>query len=221
MQKQYKPLLFRVLLYAAGITILAFGTILSTRTGLGVSCITSAPAAISAALGWNLSVIVFLIYAGMIAAQFLIKKKEQRTWRDLLQFPVALLFSIYLEWFGRLIQVRFDHLWQNLTLMGCAIVLIGIGVCLMVNMEIVPNPPDGLAHTISKVTGKDMGLIKNIVDTTCVAVAVAVDLLSAGTIATVGIGTVCSMILVGRVIYVTNRLFKEKMRHFAGMQAEM
>ena len=219
MKKQHQNWILRLLIYVAGITILALGTILSTRTGLGVACITSAPTAISNVFGWNLSVVVFALYALMIVAQFIIKRKEQRAWRDLLQFPVAILFSVYLEWFGQLVHVQFDRLWQNLLMMVFAVFLIGLGVCLMVNMDIVPNPPDGLVHTISKALRKDMGLIKNITDTTFVAISAITDLLGRGRIVTVGVGTVYTMIFVGRTIYVINRFFKTKMRHAVGLDA--
>ena len=209
--------IWRGLIYLVGLTILAVGTTFSTKTGLGVSCVTSAPYAISQVLGWNLSTMVFLIYAAMIVAQFIIKGKN-RAWRDLLQFPVSIVFSALLEWSGSLIAVHFEHLWQNLLLMAAGVALVGVGISMMVGMKIVPNPPDGLAHTVSEATGKDMGLIKNILDTTCVVIAVTADLLGSGKITTVGLGTVYSMIFIGRTIAVFNRFFKVKMLRLAGLE---
>ena len=45
--------IWRGLIYLVGLTILAIGTTFSTKTGLGVSCVTSAPYAISQGRGWN------------------------------------------------------------------------------------------------------------------------------------------------------------------------
>ena len=86
-----------------------------------------------------------------------------------------------------------------------------------VNMEISPNPPDGLVYAISEKTKKDMGLIKNILDISFVATAALIDLISSGKVTTVGIGTVYSMIFLGRTIYVVNRFFKKKMRALGGL----
>ena len=128
------------------------------------------------------------------------------------------MFSALLEWSGSLITVHFEHLWQNLLLMAAGVALVGVGISMMVGMKIVPNPPDGLAHTVSEATGKDMGLIKNILDTTCVVIAVAADLLGSGRVTTVGVGTVYSMIFIGRTIAVFNRFFKGKMLRLAGLE---
>ena len=207
----------RLAIYLCGLGLLAFGTTLSTRTGLGVACITSAPAALSAATGWNLSVLVFLMYSVMITAQFLIKGKN-RAWTDLLQLPVNMAFSLFLEWFGTLFTFHFEALWQNLLLMAVSPVILGTGVCLMVNMKMPPNPPDGLVYTVSEVYGKDMGLVKNLLDSTCVAIALAVDLIGSGRITTVGVGTVFSMIFIGRTVALFNRLFRVKIQTLAGLE---
>lgn len=218
MVRTKKQQVIRIVIYLLAITMLGFGTILITRADLGIPCITSVPAAISKVTGGNLSVMVFAIYVCMIGAQFIMKGKD-RSVRDFLQLAVSVIFSFYLELFERLVQVHFDQLWQNALMLMFGVFIIGVGVCMMVNMEISPTPPDGLVYAISKKTGKDMGLIKNILDISFVATAVMIDLISSGKVTTVGIGTVYSMIFLGRTIYVVNRFFKRKMRVLAGMEA--
>ena len=217
MHLKNKKFLWRGDIYAAGLMILSIGITLSTKTGLGVSTVTSVPYAISRAFDLNFSVMTFLIYAFFVAIQFLLKGKNRR-WLDLLQLPVSIAFSAFLQWFGTLIPLQFDALWQNLIMMVFAIVFTGVGISMMVNMELVPNPPDGLTQAISIAIKKDMGFAKNVLDLGCVAVALAVDLLFSKALVSVGIGTILSMIFIGRVVAVFGRRFKEPMRKLAGIE---
>ena len=217
MHLKNKKFLWRGDIYAAGLMILSIGITLSTKTGLGVSTVTSIPYAISRAFDLNFSVMTFLIYAFFVAIQFLLKGKNRR-WLDLLQLPVSIAFSAFLQWFGTLLPLQFDALWQNLIMMVFAIVFTGVGISMMVNMELVPNPPDGLTQAISIAIKKDMGFAKNVLDLGCVAVALTVDLLFSKALVSVGIGTILSMIFIGRVVAVFGRRFKEPMRKLAGIE---
>ena len=217
MHLKNKKFLWRGGIYAAGLMILSIGITLRTKTGLGVSTVTSIPYAISRAFDLNFSVMTFLIYAFFVAIQFLLKGKNRR-WLDLLQLPVSIAGSAFLQWFGTLIPLQFDALWQNLIMMVFAIVFTGVGISMMVNMELVPNPPDGLTQAISIAIKKDMGFAKNVLDLGCVAVALAVDLLFSKALVSVGIGTILSMIFIGRVVAVFGHRFKEPMRKLAGIE---
>ena len=207
---------FRVLIYVAGLIILSTGISLSTKTGLGISTVTAPCYAVSQSFGWNFSLTIFVPYAFMVIAQFIIKGKK-RTWRDLLQFPVSIAFSSFVGCFGFLIPIHFEHLWQNLILMAVGVVLTGVGIAMMVDMQIVPNPPDGLVDAISVAVNKDMGLIKNILDACCVVIALFVDLVFNKALVSVGIGTIFAMIFIGRTVAVFNRFFKVKIQRTAGL----
>lgn len=217
MNSKYKTYFFRGGIYAVGLILLSMGITLSTKTGLGVSSITSVPYAISHAFDLNFSVMTFLIYAFFVAVQFVIKGKNRR-WLDLLQLPVSIAFSGFLQWFGALIPLQFDALWQNMIMMVFAILFTGVGISMMVNMEIVPIPPDGLTQAMSVAMKKDMGFAKNLLDLGCVAVALTVDLMFSKALISVGIGTILSMIFIGRVVAVFGRHFREPMRKLAGFE---
>ena len=214
MKKQWA---WRILFYLIGVNCMALGTTLNSKTGLGLGTVTSTPYAIACWLGMRLSTVVLIFYSLMIGIQFLIKGKH-RLWRDLLQLPTSLLFSAYLELFEKLIPIQFPHLWQNLLMMAAAACITGVGVSITVNMDIAPNPPDGLVYTIGNILERDMGLIKNMLDAICVGAAAVIDLLSCGKLRSVGIGTVWAMIFIGRTVSVFNRFFKDKIRRLAGLQ---
>ena len=128
------------------------------------------------------------------------------------------MFSAFLEWFGTLFDLGFETLWQNLILLTLATVCIGVGAAIMVAMHMVPNPPDGVIYAVHMVTGRDMGLLKNLLDLLCVAIAAAVDLVFTGRLSSVGLGTVVVMVLTGRVVYAFNRLFRRRLRRLAGLE---
>ena len=208
----------RFFIYAVGLMTLAVGVTFSTKAGLGISPITAVPYSVANAFPViPFSVSVFLVYAVMLILQFAIKGKR-REWRDLLQIPFSFVFSAFLEWFGTLFDLGFETLWQNLILLTLATVCIGVGAAIMVAMHMVPNPPDGVIYAVHMVTGRDMGLLKNLLDLLCVAIAAAVDLVFTGRLSSVGLGTVVVMVLTGRVVYAFNRLFRRRLRRLAGLE---
>jgi len=93
--------LFRGGFYLGGLMLTALGSVLSAKAGLGVSATMAVPFAVTNVTGVKLSVTCFVVSSLMIVAQFLILGRESRK-KDLLQFPLNLLFGIFLEWFGSL-----------------------------------------------------------------------------------------------------------------------
>ena len=219
MIKTKKHIFWRGLFYLCGVLMLSIGVTLCTCSGLGISPITSLPYAIANAMNTSFPVITGVVYCCMVACQFLIRGKKDRNWLDLLQLPFSVFFSAALEWFGRLFSFQFAYFWQNFLLLLVATLLVGVGAAITVDMRLIPNPPDGMMHVISERTGKDLGLIKNIIDAICVCISLVLDLTSSGKLVSVGVGTVVGMIFLGRVIYLFNRLFRKKMENLAGIHA--
>lgn len=209
--------IWRWAIYIAGVAIVSFGIALSAKTGLGVSPITAIPYSISQFTNISLATLLFLLYVIMIVLQMLIRKKEYEK-RDLLQLPASFVFSVLIDLADKLIgNIHYELLWQNLLLLFAATVLIGIGSGMMVPMKIVPNPADGLVRALSYSTHKTIGTAKNIVDISCVAIAVICDLIFMYRIVSIGIGTIITMLLTGRVIAVFHHFTKEKMLSLSGL----
>jgi len=212
-----KEHILRGLIYAGGIVFISLGVTLSTKTGLGVSSVTSLPFSIANATGLDFSIMTFTVYGVLILLQFIIRGKQRR-WSDLLQFPVSIVFSAFLDWFGTLFSISFPTLWQNLLLLLVALLSTGVGIAMMVDMHIIPNPPDGMAQAMSVAMKKDLGTAKNILDFACVGTAIAVDLLSSGRFVSVGIGTIIAMVALGRIIAVFDHFFRKPMMAIAGLE---
>ena len=206
----------RIGIYAEGVMILAMGATLGTKTGLGISPINAIPFALNSAFGIPFSVAVFGFYMVLISAEFIIRGKHRR-WRDLFQLPFSVVFSSLLGLFENVMAVP-ESLWQRLAVLTASILLLGLGVCLMVNMRIAPNPADGLADTIGWAIKKDMGLGKNILDFCCVTTAFVIDVVFGNIWTSIGVATVISSIFIGRAVYLFNRLFQKKILRLAGLE---
>lgn len=99
-----------------------------------------------------------------------------------------------------------------------ALVFTGIGAAMSLNMRIVPNPGDGIVQAISDCIHKSVGFTKNCFDLFNVSLTVCIGLISTGHLIGIGIGTVLSMIGVGRVIAVFNHFTKDKLVKAAGVE---
>ena len=86
-----------------------------------------------------------------------------------------------------------------------AVICTGIGAAMTLNMRIVPNPGDGIVQTIADAIGKETGITKNCVDLSCVLLTLLIDSILVGSFAGLGLGTLLSMIGVGRTIAYFNR----------------
>lgn len=206
---------YRIFFYILGCIFLALGITLSTQTGLGVSPIISMPFAIAAIWGLNFAAMTFVVYSILVEIEFILRRPDYH-FADLLQIPFSLVFSLLLDFFGNILTMSYSRLWQNLLLLIVAIIFTGIGAAMMVNMNFIPNPADGLAHTIGEVSGKGMGLGKNIIDFSSVGISCIIGLIFAHKLAGIGIGTIIAMVGVGRVIAVFNHFFKAPLRKLAG-----
>ena len=211
----------RILGYVIGMVILAVGLTLNTKVTLGVSPIISVSFVISEIFGLNFGDMTFVWYGIFILMEILIhliekaSDKKKKLMMDVLQFPVSLIFTRFMNLFSLCIPVFeekyvgtfFGSVIWRVEMLVVAILLTGFGAALSLDMRLIPNPGDGVVQTISDWIGKPLGTVKNIFDISCVAIAVAFSLIFYGRIIGVGIGTVCAMLGVGRVVaFVNSRL---------------
>ena len=222
--------IWRFGIYLAGMAILAMGLILNTKAGLGSSAIISVPytislasgwsladLTISLASGWSLADLTLITYCVLVLAQFFIKGKN-RTPLDLLQIVVSVVFTRFMALFQACVPYQSGFLPTDLLVLVLGLVLTGMGAAMTVDMQLVPNPGDGIVSSISERTGKELGLCKNCVDACCVAGSLVLGAVFGKVLLGVGLGTILSMIGVGRVIYRFNRFARAPLRRKAGLE---
>ncbi|MCI5943892.1 MAG: DUF6198 family protein [Eubacterium sp.] len=209
---------FRLFFYVMSLLILALGITLNTKTGLGVSPIISVSYNISELFQLNFGNVTFVYYVLFVFAQLIIRGKNRR-WHDLLQIVVSMVFTRFLNLYNDYLPIHFEKLWQNVLLLILAVVLTGIGAALSVNMELVPNPGDGIVAALADFFHKDMGFMKNVFDISNVCFSLILGFVFGRYFLGIGIGTVITMLGVGRVIAVFNHFCKKKMAQLSGLEA--
>nr|WP_303008649.1 DUF6198 family protein [uncultured Anaerostipes sp.] len=235
--------------YAAGLFILALGITLNTKTGLGVSPIISVSYSISAIWNLNFGNMTLALYGIFVAAEMLLhtirhKRSIKREGTvlthenkvdlkllllmDLLQFPLSLIFTRFLNvfsaWIPDLSSLGPDSFAGSflgrLMFLVIAVILTGIGAAMSLNMRVIPNPGDGIVQAIADCVGKETGLVKNCFDILNISITAMAGMVFGGKIIGIGIGTVAAVIGVGRTISIFNHFVRKKMDTLAGMQAK-
>lgn len=204
-------------LYLLSMVLLALGLTLNTKTGLGASAIVSIPFTLSEGTGLDFGDLTLVEYCVLVAAQFVVKGKN-RTWMDLLQLVVSLVFTRFLNIFKAAIPYESGFLPADIALLVVAIILTGVGAAMTVDMQLVPNPGDGIVHSLAQRFGKEPGLCKNLFDVGCVATLLVLGLAFGDPLLGIGLGTILSMVGVGRSIAVFNGLCKPRLLAMAGLQ---
>lgn len=111
---------------------------------------------------------------------------------DLLQLPLSLIFTRFLNLFSAVI---------------------------LVFGEAYPNQLAGSYAAIADTVHKSVGFTKNCFDLFNICITITVGLVCQGHLIGIGLGTVVAVIGVGRVIAIFNHGFKKKMDELAGMEA--
>ena len=140
---------------------------------------------------------------------------ENRRWTDILQIPLSIVFTRFLDLFTAWFDFTDSSFALRLAVLTAAIILTGAGAALTVDMNLIANPGDGFVQAVSMRFGKDLGTAKNLVDISCVIVSTLIGFAAAGRLVGVGLGTLIAMIGVGRVIALFNHLFQEKLKRQA------
>ncbi len=207
---------YRAVIYFLGLIVLALGIVLNTKTLLGVSPIISIPYNICHIWHLNLGATTFVFYCFCVLVEAILKGKDFKL-HELLQIPMSLVTSMFINFFDAYLNIVPDTLLQKLMILCLAVIVTGIGAATMVNMKLIPNPADALAATIGDKLGKGMGIGKNIFDFTCFCTSGVIGFIFTGHIIGIGIGTVLVVIFTGRVIAVYNYFLKSPMQYMAGV----
>ena len=193
-----KHFLLRVLIFFFGLVVLSLGIDLNTKTQLGISPINSVPFNVHKLTGLPLWMCVYAFYLVFILMQWLLLKKDFHP-IQCFQLVTSFVNSLLIQFFDDRIPLLTEPVSQYLVLV-LAIVLTAAGISLTAGMKLIPNPGEGVAGAIGIALKKDFGYGKNVLDLGCVALSIAITLIFAGRISNIGIGTVLSMLVTGRIV---------------------
>ena len=188
----------RVLQYFAGLVVMAMGVVVMKRVDLGISPITAVPAAVAAITPFTLGNMTTLLHAVCVIGQIIIVRRV--TLKSILTMLVGVPFGYIIDGLMLLFDPGALGWALRIVLLLIGLALSGLGVLLVVGSDLMLPAPDELSHTISQVYNKKLSNVKIISDAIYVAIALAVDLIFSRRVFTVGIGTVLSVLLVGRFV---------------------
>lgn len=213
-----KMLIERIFVYLAGLLVLSFGTVLYTKVNLGVYPVNIVPYTISKLCNMDISNVTLIMFACFCIVELIIRlcqKEFKEIPFIILQFPLGMVFTltlaIYDKWIpeaGQYAGTFYGTVFFRTIILFVAIVCMGVGIVLSVEPKLIPNPTDGMAYVIADAVGWNMGTVKNILDLACVGISCLICLIFHSRFIGIGLGTIFSMLLVGRVVAFTNKYVK-------------
>lgn len=195
----------KVILFFVGMLLIALGTVINTKTGLGNSAVGSLPFIISKITNLSLGLITNIIYVIFIILQIIILRKFDKV--ILLQIPITILFGLLLDAINLLWFININNIFLSLLFLLISIICISLGMYLVLKQKIAYNTPDGLVNAISVRYSLSKGFSKNILDIILVALSIIISYIYFNKIIGVGIGTICAVILIGRGIGLFEKIF--------------
>ena len=178
-----KRFILRLLIFCVGLVFLSLGIDLNTKTQLGISPINSVPFNVHQLAGIPLWMCVYTLYLLFVLMQRLLLRKDFHP-VQCFQLATSFVCSILIQFFD-------DHI---------PLLTKPVGISLTAGMKLIPNPGEGAAGAIGIALKKDFGYGKNVLDLGCVALSIAITLIFSGRISNIGIGTVLSMLVTGRIV---------------------
>lgn len=198
----------RFVIYICGIFIIALGGILAIKSNLGASPVSSLPLSISRVSRLSLGTATIVLFTFYVLVQIILLRKNFNK-VQLLQIVFAILFGQIMNLFNSIINIEVNHFYIKIIICLLSFFITALGVFITITANIVPIAPDGLVQVISLKSGIDFGKAKSYFDCVVVILSITLLLINGKSLEGIGIGTILSAILVGRIVFIINKYFKK------------
>lgn len=199
-----KQLPRRIIQYCCGLISMAIGLVMLKRTVWGVSPITAVPDAVANITPLTLGNATILLHLVCVILQIVVQRRV--TLKSLLTMCVGVPFGKIVDLFMTLWDPTLV-IWQKCIVLVVGIAIQGFGVALISGCDMMLPAPDELNNVISRRYGKKLSNIKMCADAIYVIIAIVINLISTRSLASVGISSVASVLLTGRFVGLTFKLF--------------
>lgn len=199
----------KFIIYILGLNFLALGIVLNITTGLGVAALSSSIYATSEIFNLTLGTASIIWYLAFVIIQCILSK--QITKEYLLEIPLSFAFGYLSDFYDYIIQLTPSSLIASILLLSVALLCISLGVYLTSETNLVLNPGDGIVKTISTVFHQPFYNIKNIFDISMIGCSLILSFITRSPIMGIGVGTIISAIMIGRLIKIWQCLFQKKL----------
>lgn len=195
-----KRLFWRYVWFIIGILINSFGVVFITKANLGTSPISSVPYVLSFRFPLTFGEFTFLMNMFFILGEVLLLRRQFRPYQYL-QIVANLIFSAFID-ISMVLLTNFKpaHFASQVLslLVGC--IILALGICIEVAPNVLVVPGEGIVKAISQTSRKKFGTVKVIFDVTLIVTAGCLSLLFFRHLNGLGLGTVISALLVGRIV---------------------
>lgn len=199
----------KFIIYILGLNFLALGIVLNITTGLGVAALSSSIYATSEIFNLTLGTASIIWYLAFVIIQCILSK--QITKEYLLEIPLSFAFGYLSDFYDYIIQLTPSSLISSILLLSVALLCISLGVYLTSETNLVLNPGDGIVKTISTVFHQPFYNIKNIFDISMIGCSLILSFITRSPIMGIGVGTIISAIMIGRLIKIWQCLLQKKL----------
>ena len=190
--------------YLIGLIVMASGVVFIKKAEIGISPLSAIPVALSNLTPFTLGNMTILFHTFCMLMTFMVQRRVSL--KAVLLLPLAILFGYIIDLLMFIYAMPELSLVIRFIVSFGGIILSGFGIVLIAGADLMLPAPDALLRTISARAGKSLSIIKTVGDITWVAATVLIELVFAGKIISIGIGTVLSMILTGKLVGVFGKL---------------
>lgn len=200
----------RAIGYCLGYFILAIGVRICIISDLGVSSVSLIPYVVSEILSVDLGICTTLVYAVLVALQYLILRKDFKL-ANLLQMFSTVIYSVFVSAASYLfLSVSTpDSYVMQLTFCAVGIFLVALGVLIYLNNNLLSLPVEGLTLVCAEHWNKPYPDMKIIVDSSMVATAAVIGLACTGGFIGIREGTLFSAVGVGLCLKFLRKMEKK------------
>lgn len=188
----------RLIWYVVGLNCIALGVVLNIRFDLGVAAFSSVMYAISEIYNISLGTASIICYLFFVGLQCMISKKITLVF--VLEIPLSIAFGLLTDLYDLIIPELPFGLVVRFVCFCLTMFLTAVGVYLCVKSKMVLTPTDGIVNTISEVFHLRFSAVKNAFDISMVIISALLCLFNHSPFFGIGIGTVLSALLLGRII---------------------
>ena len=210
-------LLRRLLVYVAGLFVLAVGVGVAVKSNLGISPVNSIPYVLSQVTGLDQGLLTTLVFCGFIVIQIILLRRDFKI-IQLLQVACATVFGYFVTLCNNLLAFPAPQSYPlKLVLTIISVICVAGGMFLYLCGELIPQPAEGLCLAVEKKSGWKYSNIKVGFDCTLVFTAAVISLVAAGSVVGLREGTLIAMLSVGKIIgFMSARWKKGLMKFCAG-----
>lgn len=194
----YQHIVRRVIQFVVGLAVMALGIVLMKRVDMGISPITCIPASLSNFTPLTIGNLTIMLHVVCVIGQVIVERHFSL--KNVLTLLVGFVFGYIIDGLMLLIRLEGLSLPLRFVMLIVGLACSGLGLFLTVSTDVALPAPDGLSHTISQVHRKKLSNVKVISDAVYVAASIILDLVFTGRVSSAGIGTVLSVLLVGRFV---------------------